>query len=46
MRNLEENRTPGTNFDERLYADDTLIISQDTRTLKSFIETLQTEGET
>ena len=45
MRNLEENRIPGTNFDEILYADDTLVISQDTRTLNLFIETLQTEGE-
>ena len=44
-RNLEENRIPGTNFDEILYADDTLIISQDTRTLNLFIETLQKEGE-
>ena len=44
-RNLEENRIPGTNFDEILYADDTLVISQDTRTLNYFIETLQLEGE-
>ena len=38
---LEESRIPGANF-EVLYADDTIIISRDTRIINEFLKEIRT----
>ena len=44
-RKLEENRVPGANFDEVLYADDTILVSTDTRTINLFLKEIEEQGE-
>ena len=36
--NLAKHRAPGADFDEVMYADDTLCISEDTKTMNQFIQ--------
>ena len=42
---LITHRIPGAEFDEVMYADDTICISTDTRTLNKFIAKIETEGK-
>ena len=44
-RKLEENRVPGASFDEVLYADDTILVSTDTRTIHLFLKEIEEQGE-
>ena len=44
-RKLRENRVPGASFDEVLYADDTILISTDTRAINEFLKEIETQGE-
>ena len=44
-RKLEENRVPGANFDEVLYADDTILVSTDTKTIHLFLKEIDEQGE-
>ena len=43
--NLIKNRVPGADFDEVMYADDTICISQDTKTMNKFIKSIETIGK-
>ena len=43
--NLIKNRVPGADFDEVMYADDTICISQDTKTMNNFIKSIETVGK-
>ena len=42
--NLIKHRVPGADFDEIMYADDTICISQDTKTMNKFIQAIETVG--
>ena len=44
-RKIKKNRIPGAQFDEPLYADDTILIPTDTRSVNLFINALGTEAE-
>ena len=41
---LKENRVHGTNFDEIVYADDTICISADTNAMNHFLKSIEEEG--
>ena len=41
---LSRNRTPGADFDEVTYADDTICFSTDSRTINQFIQAVEEEG--
>jgi hypothetical protein len=43
-RNLAQHRPPGSNFDEVLFADDTICISSDTRSMNMLLAAIQREG--
>ena len=43
--NLIKHRVPGADFDEVMYADDTICISQDTKTMNKFIKSIETIGK-
>ena len=43
-RRLIEHRVPGAEFDEVTYADDTMCITTDTRTLNEFAKNIEREG--
>ena len=40
--NLAKHRVPGSSFDEVVYADDTVCISKDTKTMNQFIQKIET----
>ena len=42
--NLAKYRIPGADFDEVMYADDTICISEDTKTMNQFIQRIETVG--
>ena len=42
--NLIKYRIPGANFDEVMYADDTICISEDTKTMNQFIQKIESIG--
>ena len=42
--NLIRHRMAGTSYDENLYADDTICISQDTRTMDKFLARIEDES--
>ena len=42
---LVKNRVPGADFDEVMYADDTICISQDTKTMNNFIKSIEKVGK-
>ena len=42
--NLAKHRVPGANFDEVMYADDTICISEDTKTMNQFIQNIERIG--
>ena len=44
-RKLIENRIPAADFDEILYADDTILISTNPATINKYIEEIQLEGK-
>ena len=44
-RNLIENRIPAAEFDEILYADDTILISTNPATINKYIKEIQLEGK-
>ena len=41
---LKEQRVPGADFDEVMYADDTICISTDTRTINQFVREIEETG--
>ena len=43
--NLIKNRVPGADFDEVMRADDTICISQDTKTIDKIIKSIETIGK-
>ena len=43
--NLARYRVPGASFDEIMYADDTICISEDTKTMNQFIHIIEVVGE-
>ena len=43
-QNLQQHRVIGTNFDEVLYADDTICANSDTKTMNKLLASLETEG--
>ena len=43
--NLIKHRIPGADFDEVMYADDTICISEDTKTMNEFIENIESIGK-
>ena len=45
MLNLAKYRIPGADFDEIMYADDTICISPDTRTINIFITEIEKVGK-
>ena len=42
---LIKHRIPGANFDEVMYADDTICISTDTRTMNKFLASIEQKGK-
>ena len=42
--NLYKHRVPGADFDEVMYADDTICISEDTKTMNNFIQEIERIG--
>jgi hypothetical protein len=42
---LIQHRLPAANFDEIMYADDTICISSDTKAVNKFIQNIEAEGE-
>ena len=42
--NLIKNIVPGADFDEVMYADDTICISEDTKTINNFIQEIERIG--
>ena len=43
--NLAEHRLPATRYDEILFADDTICISQDNKTMNKLLKTIEEESE-
>ena len=43
-QNLTRHRVLGTNYDEIVYADDTICISEDTRAMNKFLASIEQEG--
>ena len=44
QQNLLKHRIMGTNYDEVLYADDTICVSTDTRAMNKFLASIEEEG--
>merc|ERR1712086_602211 len=43
--NLAKHRVPGADFDEVMYADDTILISEDTKTMNEFVKQIEIKGK-
>ena len=43
--NLAKHRVPGSDFDEVMYADDTILISEDTKTMNEFVKQIEIKGK-
>ena len=41
---LIKHRVPGTDYNEVLYADDTICVTTDTKTMNTYLEEIETEG--
>ena len=44
-RNISGGRVPGISFTELLYADDTVLVAKDTRTVHTLLHALEVESE-